>query len=209
MDAERITAVLAAARQKTTWRPCPDDIAAAEDRMVAAGWLPHDPPTFNKLAMFLAYRHAGQARRGVILASPTNGNGKTLWLRSFAECRIVTAQQIAARWAEYGARETLDWLSPVPYDIVQPGHYALAIDEIGAEPIVNAHGTRSEPVGEAIAAAYARFSRRPEAVLYGTTNKTRDELAERYGGRVVSRIAEMATWIEVGGRDQRTANSED
>jgi len=74
---------------------------------------------------------------------------------------------------------------------------ALCLDDLGAEYLDTKESFVAD-VSELVNAFYASKRR-----LLLTTNLSGDELAERYGARVLDRLMECAEWIGIGGGSMR------
>jgi len=172
------------------------------------GYDRRDLPAFHRLAEFLAWRRRGRATKGLVLAGP-NGNGKTLWLRMFAFCRMVSCADIARRWVDAGGPDTMAWLSPpTGYDVIPEQYYPLVLDELGDEPRVNSYGTKTECMGEVLAERYELFVRHGmRAATYISTNLSAQDIQTRYGNRVYSRLCEMCNRVEFTAPDSRTGEA--
>jgi len=75
---------------------------------------------------------------------------------------------------------------------------ALCLDDLGAE-YLDAKESFVADVSELVNAYYASRRR-----LIVTTNLSGDELAERYGARVLDRLMECAEWVGIGGGSMRS-----
>lgn len=80
----------------------------------------------------------------------------------------------------------------------------LMIDDLGTEPeTVNNYGTKQNVIIELIYARYDVRNSERAGVTHITTNLTPDAILERYGERVFERLAEMCTFVHMGGASYR------
>jgi len=181
-----------------------DEICAQAERMIKAGYQPYDRKAFEELAKYMVYHARGVASRGLMLMG-TPGNGKTMWLNSFAGCKVYTAQGmfdlfLKDKASRIAARERVY----LPAYGNEPTNYrSVAIDDIGAEPVAaNNYGTVENPIQVLLEHRYVEFQRY-NSKLYLSTNLDKKQIAERYGERVWSRIRAMCTIIEFTAEDYR------
>lgn len=144
--------------------------------------------------------------RGALFYGAT-GRGKTHAMAAIANT-MRESGDFAARgwvdWAEFCRDVRAYWdlsdkdgskrfFDPIAWAVRQP---ALFIDDLGQE-----RDTQSDVHFQAVVAG--RYDARRG--LFVTTNLSPDEITERYGARVSSRLGELCTWIELGGVDRRVA----
>ena len=175
-------------------------------RMQAAGYWPAKgaEEAYRALATWLATVAAGQATRGLLLWGEP-GRGKTIFLSRFClAARTVRALQIAELYQEWGRARVLDWLAADQLDIVPDDHYQLAIDDLGAEPTGKRYGETTEILADVVDQRYREWQRRGWAgATFFSSNVSPDKLADRYGARTASRLAEMCAVIHLTGPDWR------
>ena len=82
-------------------------------------------------------------------------------------------------------------------DLAMDGN--VFIDDLGAENIVNVYGVRKDIVGDFI----CRFHLLGKGRLFVTTNLRGEEIMNRYGGRVFSRLKDLCVPIRFVGKDKR------
>lgn len=79
------------------------------------------------------------------------------------------------------------------------------IDDLGAEPTVNAFGVKREYFAEYVSYFYSRTQRgfpwKVPPVI--TTNLTSDDITARYGDRVMSRLLETMCFVKMERKDRR------
>ena len=121
------------------------------------------------------------------------GTGKTMFFRLMRNHEqksiyIFSMHNILGR-TEVEIRELMDSLA---------GQEVL-LDDVGAEPKFNNYGVRFDIL------AYI-LERRMESRMrtHLTTNLSKGEIGDRYGKRVIDRIAEMCRSVEFSGKSQRS-----
>ena len=132
-------------------------------------------------------------RKGLLLAG-NFGSGKTALLNIHREMRwhgkrfrTVSAHQIVSRFDAEGEKGIATYLNT--------GH--LFIDDLGAEAVGVHYGKREEVLKRVLEMRYILFTNEGNRT-YATTNLSLQELAERYGGRVESRLYEMFNIVYLG-----------
>ena len=189
-------------------KPTVEEITAMQESMERRGYSARvDGESHRKLASFLCYRSKKLSTRGLLLNGGT-GCGKTKFLSMYANCPMKSASEIVLMANDLGIDECVNRLMPKPvYDMYPDGYFDLAIDDIGAEPTLNRYGTKAEVIGIIMEEAYNRWRyRRGEfchVSYYASTNLSIEQLTDRYGERVSSRMMEMFTPIKINGKDQR------
>lgn len=192
---------------------CPEaeDLEAARhilaDQLTAVilerGRIPQQPEKeqFDAVAGWLA---GGAARRPWLVLYGTPGTGKTTYM---------TAVERSSRWAYRAA-------DPIPATIAEKASglgiilktdqarweqikkcKMLLLDDVGFDgecEVVNNYGVNARPVNELLE---YRYDRRLHTVM--TTNLTREALRDNYGGRIWSRMQEMAVFVRMTGQDWR------
>ncbi len=175
-------------------------------RMQAAGYWPAKgaEEAYRALATWLATVAAGQATRGLLLWGEP-GRGKTFFLSRFClAARTVRALQIAELYQEWGRAKVLTWLEQDILDVVPDDYYRLTLDDLGAEPTGKRFGETTEILADVIDQRYREWQRRGwGGATFFSTNLAPPELADRYGERTTSRLAEMAAAIHLDGPDWR------
>lgn len=128
---------------------------------------------------------------GLFLQGPV-GTGKTLFFRLLKDfggedIEIFSMHNILGR-NESDIREMMDDLA----------FREIVLDDIGAEPTFNNYGVKFDILAYLI-------DRRMESAerTHFTTNLAKSEIASRYGGRVIDRLAEMCRSVKFEGRSLR------
>ena len=144
-------------------------------------------------------------KKGLIV-SGTPGTGKTVRFKFIADrlgIKMITAHEVVRCLlidGEEGLRE-LCRLDISRYNSVPPHYYDLIIDDIGAEPTEQIiYGTRFNAIADIVERRYLIF---PEWKTHFSTNLTEEQLKDRYGERVFSRMNEMCHFVTLTGKDRR------
>ena len=162
----------------------------------------------RNLAAILAKIHTGESEggKGLFLLGNT-GTGKTRrleWAAENFEIPMIDATTLCDRMAEAKSDadrlEVLNLIKPRWSEL--PAHCCdLIIDDLGTEPDEQMiYGTRRFLMVDAIIKRHKRF---PDYKTHFTSNLTKDEIRERYGERVWSRLNEMVTFVTLAGEDRR------
>jgi len=132
-------------------------------------------------------------RKGLLLAG-NFGSGKTALLDIHRQMnwhgkrfRTVSAHDIVAKFDAKGESGITPFLNT--------GN--LFIDDLGAEAVGVHYGKREEVLKRVLEMRYILFTKEGKRT-YATTNLSLQELAERYGGRVESRLYEMFNIVYLG-----------
>ncbi|HVZ57178.1 MAG TPA: hypothetical protein VG870_11010 [Chitinophagaceae bacterium] len=140
------------------------------------------------------FAQRGYSTKKGIMLQGASGLGKTETIRAISEhprypIRIFSMIKLARMAEDEGGLFTL------------PSGLVL-LDDVGSEPARIKHfGTERNVFQELIEISY--FERRPFHKILITTNLDGDEIEERYGYRVRSRLREMFNVIQVTGEDMR------
>lgn len=148
-----------------------------------------------------------------MVLSGANGTGKTRRLRfaaGFLRVPFVGARQFGCEFCreltegyDIGKAAKLTTFDSV---LGRTEYHGLAIDDLGTEwgeAVV--FGTRIHPMQ---AVLEERLDHWKEARTLLSTNLNGEELRERYGERVYSRMKECMVWVEIGGPDRRGMKEE-
>lgn len=203
---EGLTKRLAEARAKSEKPPyviTETEIVEQSIYMIENGYRDDvDPKAFRNLARYLIAKMEMQTKKGLCLYG-NNGTGKTTFMRMFCGARTLNASDISDIFTRNGQRDALEVvLLPKEYDVYPSGYFNLNIDDMGAEKALNEYGIKYEPMALVIEKMYNRFF-----VGFGkyniTTNLTKEQISERYGQRIASRMAEMFYFVPFTGKDNR------
>jgi len=157
-----------------------EHVAERLRQMAKAGYRP-SPEAFAAVRDYLT-------GYGLLLTGEA-GVGKTMLIRCL-NIRIYMAENII----EYGLSRMSGW-----YDWTD-GH-EICIDDFGAERIVAEYGAKDE----VLRAVIVHRSDRQSARTHVTTNLTAEQISERYGDRVLSRLLGMCKAHTIKGHNQRVA----
>ena len=197
---EELTAFLAQRAAVAPVAPKPEVPALAAQRLMVARGLDIVPASWPGI-MAAMKTDTMPMRKGWILYGPT-GTGKTVrarLAREFAGVEVVTA------------RHLFDELITLPfYQASRIGSLTISsrmkgsdliIDDLGTEPqTATIYGNVRNPMAELLEERYEVW---PHIRTYMTTNLTSQEIEERYGERVVSRLSEMCGTMLLYGADRR------
>lgn len=149
-------------------------------------------------------------KKGLLLMGGT-GVGKTTLMQLFAKnpiCsyRIVECREIANDYATNGANvidNYIEDIHPSHQNPFRQDAWGLCFDDLGTESMRKNFGNEANIMEEII---LSRYSRRNALInkTHITTNLTGNDIEERYGARVRSRMREMFNVIEfVDAKDMR------
>ena len=139
--------------------------------------------------------------RGLLLAGPT-GCGKTLSMRCLFRASIPPKKSV--RWIDCFDKTQVGWLDD--RDIWTWAN-RIVLDDLGAEEIENNYGVQRLPVGD----FFMRLSRRMDSGDYVpricvTTNLSSEQISDRYGERMMSRLLAVVVPVKMNGGDRRGMN---
>jgi len=178
-----------------------DQAKLAEKVSFITNWLNDEgltPPNDSikaALIKYLSEARAGYRVKGLFLTGQI-GTGK-----SFASKIISTCEG-------YSYYETVDLATMYKKNLkefnVISGNYSqnIIIDDLGAEPTVNSYGIKEETLAVMIDGRFRTFNRAGCKTII-TTNLTKDQVIERYGARIYSRIRDMCECVVTNGTDLR------
>ena len=159
------------------------------------GLLPPNDKIMNMMVDYLAETKLKCRTKGLLIISGT-GTGKTIALKTIKKVRdlkFFTADTMTKRRS--------DDSNYLEYAF-QMCEENIIIDDLGAELPINDFGVRAEFMSEVIIYRYREYCKDGRLTLF-STNLTRDEIGERYGERVLSRLIKMCELISCGGQDLR------
>lgn len=181
------------------WAPTAVQVWEAGCVLARRGYrLDVDPDAAEALVFYYAAMRAGKADRGLFLYGKV-GTGKTMFVRK-ACGRIRTAKQYVGLFKNK-AGNTTDFAEAC-YGAYPPlgiagGNRPMIIDDLGTEPICNLYGQRDEVLEIVLAERYGHWQKYgADAPTYITTNRTPEQLQERYGSRIMDRLRAMCVWVE-------------
>ena len=148
--------------------------------------------------------------KGIVLAGNC-GVGKTWLMKLFCKNQrqvffIRNAKDVANEF-EKGGQETVDqYVDLFKNAFEDPDCFyqktsGLCLDDMGTEDIKNNYGNKKSVIGDLIELRYAKGNM--GIMFHATTNLTGVQLNDYYGARVVSRLREVANFIELPGKDRR------
>lgn len=148
--------------------------------------------------------------KGLCLIGGT-GSGKTKrmeFLSNAVGIKMLNAREMCAVWRDMEGNEA-DFqkyclADGVRYSIVPKYFHDLIIDDIGTEAqTYNAYGTAVDVMRDIILPI--RHGQFPRWRTFITTNLNKEELKNRYGERVYSRLNEMCVFFPLTHEDRRVA----
>lgn len=146
--------------------------------------------------------------KGLLLYGGT-GSGKTKRMRFLANAagiKMMNAREMCAAWRDMDGNEAdfqeFCLAGGVRYSIVPKHYHDLIIDDLGTEAkTYNSYGTAVDVMTDIILPM--RHSQFPTWRTFITTNLTPEQLRQRYGERVYSRLNEMCAFIPLIHKDRR------
>lgn len=145
------------------------------------------------------WKHFKNDEEKGILLYGSFGSGKTEMLKAFAltpfnkfnpfekQCRIISAIEMIDHYnGESNFEKFLD--------------KNLYIDDLGSEQRAKFMSKDDDPI---LSKFFELWYMRRNHKLYITSNLSKDELHDKYGGRVYSRLHELCTFIEFNDKDYR------
>jgi len=180
--------------------------------LARSGFLPslESATAYRALAEYMAAHFAGVGRKGLLLWG-LQGRGKTLFLRLLTQnfspaARWTSALGLVQEYQERGAAALMAQMSRDDYDVTPDGYRQMMIDDVGREPLGKRYGETFDVLAAVVDARYRAWQRYGyAAATWFTSNFDGNEMATRYDGRTVSRLAEMCEVIELTGPDWRLA----
>ena len=165
---------------------------------------------FNILVRFSAAYKYRANKRGLFLCAKKNdlntGVGKTLGMMvmsSIFEVKLRSMMKLTDRYENESA-SFLDQINNYT-TYGSPHRRDLIVDDVGAETITNRYGKKEELFIKVVEERYNKYIQQNE-ITHFTSNLGKDELINRYGERVWSRLNQMCNIHEVSGFDQRFIN---
>lgn len=149
-------------------------------------WLVRDKASCDKIGVSLS--------KGILLLGPI-GCGKTSLMKLLASQSADDRKYIIKP-----AREISMEFSKQGYDVINKysrtsrSHVPICFDDLGVEPPMRYFGDPINVLGEILLSRYELFINK-KILTHGTTNLNAQELEQRYGNRVRSRLREMFNLI--------------
>lgn len=171
-------------------------LAKIEHFLETNGWTRQVAGKDDFNAALLAINEMCLANRGIII-NGEYGVGKTALAKVI--CRAFGgAFSIRLGLSEDRAKLTASWQE---YYCANPFAQNVFLDDLGTEPQVNEYGVRFEQVADFITTYHETHSLGTRLIV--TTNLTTQELDDRYGGRVLSRLKDLVIPLRLSGSDKR------
>lgn len=123
--------------------------------------------------------------KGICLAG-SNGRGKSNIINAVIPLIFEAAHSKVLNC--YNAREMMD----------KRLEWAVVMDDIGQDSVVNSYGTKYDPVENAICHCEERMK-----LLIMTTNLNKDQIRNRYGQRILDRINRLCKIVPFNGESFR------
>ena len=162
----------------------------------------------RKLPEIFAKIHTGESigGKGLFLLGGT-GTGKSKrmkWAACAFDIQFVDSTILCNLLMEAESEaERSDVLccTPPRWSEVPPHYNDLIIDDLGTEPDgQKVYGTNRDVMVDAILRRYEIF---PRWKTHFTSNLSKDDIRNRYGERVWSRLNEMCVFVTITGKDRR------
>ena len=164
-----------------------------------------DPPRLSELfaKVFTGETVGG---KGILLMGNV-GSGKSKRMKQLAmwlDCGFKSAETFGEAWRTMG--ESFDFqqfcgCARPSWDVVPKHWNDLVIDDLGVEEnTYNSFGNCSDVMSRVIMERYKVF---PEWKTHFSTNLSRDQILERYGERIYSRLNEMCLFVKLNHGDRR------
>lgn len=166
------------------------------DLLKAAGY-----DTRTEGCVELAAYLAGARTRGLLITGDP-GLGKTFFMATFLAkypLKMREATEVVDMW-----READGWSRGLLEDIIGLGPESrdFVLDDLGREPIGVLYGMRDDVSARLIEFRYKAWKNHG-AKTHITTNLHPAALADRYGARVMDRLAEMSEMVQLQGKSYR------
>ena len=149
----------------------------------------------------------GDLTKGIMIQGPT-GTGKTLAMQimkiyqTIDDVRFVFNQKVyRMNFEVININDMINGFMVNGFDGIDAycNRYVLCLDDIGTESeIVKYYGNDLDVVGHIISERYAK-----RMLTFATTNFTMNDIEDKYGDRISSRIYALFNFITMTGRDFR------
>lgn len=164
---------------------------------------------YQKLYRNLMYYFAGDDRcawpvgKGLLFLGPT-GVGKTMALKVFQNLIVNEMPRHPKRFKMTTCQNVFEWFKASQHDGIQEylrGHWCF--DDLGQEEPVYMHYGNKINVMEQVLFERDLQRQKEYTNTIITTNLNTAEMEERYGTRVLDRLSEMCTFVQIDGESQR------
>jgi predicted ATPase len=149
-----------------------------------------------------------------LLITGNIGSGKTDLMKLFAKYSQIQdltrkfsmsiAEEIVSRFSLEGIKGIQNYMRQVPDSTnnYQFNFKGYCIDDLGMEKeTVMYFGDKEDPMSKILYTRYELF--KFGIYTHATTNLSTEDLLERYGERIYSRMKEMFNWVVLDGKDRR------
>jgi len=179
-------------------------IEEMQRRIVKLGYQIRDERSHRKLAAYTIAVKAKEENKGLLLCGHC-GSGKTFWLKTMLEYISDCSMRRADKLAQIFLRDKNEF-----FKIIEPDWYAnvpecywdMAIDDFGQETMANDYGNKLEIMEMVLSLRYDIF-KSCGGRTFLTTNLTMNQIKERYGDRIDSRLHEMCVIVPFTAGDYR------
>ena len=177
-------------------------VKVAEERLERGGWLEAvaGRADWNRVVSAFVAGMRAVPKRGALLAGAF-GCGKTMAVRALYRAEGMDGRGDTYSGLVLACSAAEDWAPLDPGGTYMHGLGWLVLDDMGAEALPRAD--RADAVGERVTAFHRFWSAGKGGGLAVTTNLTGEQMAARYGGRVMSRLMEMVVPVALEGGDKR------
>ena len=177
-------------------------IKVAERRLERSGWLESVAGRDDWVSVVSGFAAGMSAdpRRGVLL-SGSFGCGKTMAATALYRKEGVDHKGDCYTGVVLSCAEVDDWSGFHPGAAFNHSLGWTIFDDMGAEHAPDFG--KKDAVADLVMRLHKRWIGRYGCGIAVTTNLTGEQMAARYGGRVMSRIMEMVVPVSLSGRDKR------
>lgn len=138
------------------------------------------------------------------------GTGKTELMKFFQKNKkqcyaIKTCNEVSESYSFYKDEIEDVYSTPIDKPLHDPSVFfqrkiGFCFDDLGTEEMKNNYGNKKNVMADLILAIY---NKKDYSKFHITTNLSKDELTEKYGTRVMSRMREMFNVFVLSGKDRR------